>query len=145
MTRRVVVTGIGIITPLDGGRGIEEFWRGATSGTDAIRTVERFDTSGYICHTAGAVEGNEEGAGPLRWHRFLECALNDAVKDARVDPATVDGLFLGTVLGGILTAQAAWRGGAAPGEQYHLYSGARALARGFGINATVTTVSTACA
>lgn len=43
MRRKVVVTGIGPVTPV--GTGVDDFWTGLTSGRNGIRRIERFDTS----------------------------------------------------------------------------------------------------
>lgn len=49
--RRVVITGIGPVTPV--GTGIDAFWRGLTSGTNGVRTIEAFDTSELPVSVAG--------------------------------------------------------------------------------------------
>ena len=43
MAERVVVTGIGPVTPV--GTGVDEFWSGLTSGRNGIGPIDRFDTS----------------------------------------------------------------------------------------------------
>ena len=49
--RRVVITGIGPVTPV--GTGIEAFWRGLTSGANGVRAIEAFDTSELPVSVAG--------------------------------------------------------------------------------------------
>ncbi len=49
----VVVTGIGVVTPL--GRGREENWRALTNGTSGITEIERFSTEGLSTKIAGTV------------------------------------------------------------------------------------------
>src|SRR3954447_19412831 len=51
--RRVVVTGIGPVTPL--GIGVDAFWEGLTSGRNGVRPIERFDTEGLPVRIAGEV------------------------------------------------------------------------------------------
>lgn len=51
--RRVVVTGVGLVSPL--GIGTEATWDGLLAGRSGIRTVTRFDTTGYACRIGGEV------------------------------------------------------------------------------------------
>jgi len=55
MVRRVVVTGLGMVSPL--GIGIEESWRSACSGVSGIDTVTKFDASEFPSRIAGEVKG----------------------------------------------------------------------------------------
>ena len=52
--RRVVVTGIGPLTPV--GTGVEDFWTGITSGRNGVRPISRFDTSDMTVRLAGEVQ-----------------------------------------------------------------------------------------
>ena len=62
--RRVVVTGLGLITPL--GCGVEHSWKGILEGRSGIRQITAFDTEGYGCTIAGEVPGvdGRGGGGP---------------------------------------------------------------------------------
>jgi 3-oxoacyl-[acyl-carrier-protein] synthase II len=53
--RRVVVTGLGLITPV--GVGVEESWRGLLGGKSGIRRITHFDASAFATQIAGEVEG----------------------------------------------------------------------------------------
>lgn len=53
MTRRVLVTGLGMVTPL--GTGVQKNWEAICSGRSGIRTIERFDPSDFPCQIAGEV------------------------------------------------------------------------------------------
>ncbi|HEX9124563.1 MAG TPA: beta-ketoacyl-ACP synthase II [Actinomycetota bacterium] len=55
VSRRVVVTGIGPVTPI--GIGVDEFWAGATGGRNGIRPISRFDASDLPVKLAGEVDG----------------------------------------------------------------------------------------
>jgi len=55
--RRVVVTGMGLVTPL--GVGIEENWSKLIAGKSGISTIERFDTSYLPCKIAGEIKQGE--------------------------------------------------------------------------------------
>ena len=50
MKNRVVVTGVGPVTPIGSGR--ENFWNAALAGTDGSGEVQKFDTSIYRFHRA---------------------------------------------------------------------------------------------
>ena len=51
--RRVVITGLGAITPL--GNNVETFWSNLKKGVSGIRKIEAFDTTGYDCQIGGEV------------------------------------------------------------------------------------------
>ena len=51
--RRVVITGLGMVTPL--GTGIEKNWKGLTEGKSAIRKITHFDPDGIPCQIAAEV------------------------------------------------------------------------------------------
>jgi 3-oxoacyl-[acyl-carrier-protein] synthase II len=58
--RRVVITGLGLVTPH--GSGVEHCWQGVLSGKSAIRRISRFDPSNISCQIAGEVPiGTEPG------------------------------------------------------------------------------------
>ncbi len=109
--RRVVVTGIGPITPI--GVGMEGLWAGLRAGTSAVRTLTRFDPSPFRTHIAAEVHGFDAAdyvdarrARRLdRYSAFTLAASALALRDAALDPHTVTadraGCFLGTALGGV--------------------------------------------
>jgi 3-oxoacyl-[acyl-carrier-protein] synthase II len=112
--RRVVITGIGAITPI--GTGVEELWSGVRRGTSAIRTIERFDP----VHSASKVAG-EIDFDPLcymspkrarRLDRFSQfaliasqIALDDAGLSAREAACAGAGIYVGSALGGVAFAE----------------------------------------
>jgi 3-oxoacyl-[acyl-carrier-protein] synthase II len=53
MKRRVVVTGLGIVTPL--GTGVQKNWEAVCAGKSGIRPIEKFDASEFTCRIAGEV------------------------------------------------------------------------------------------
>ena len=57
MSRRVVVTGLGAITPI--GLSVEEFWQSVKKGKIGFAPITKFDTSEYKCHIAAEVKGFE--------------------------------------------------------------------------------------
>lgn len=64
MKRRVVVTGMGAITPV--GLNVEEFWQSVKEGRLGFAPITRFDTSGYKCRIAAEVKGFEG-------RNFMDC------------------------------------------------------------------------
>jgi 3-oxoacyl-[acyl-carrier-protein] synthase II len=81
LTRRVVVTGVGLVCAL--GIGTEESWKNLLAGQSGIRCITSFDTTGFDCRIAGEVQGFD----PLRWiekkelkkmARFIQIALAGA-------------------------------------------------------------------
>ncbi len=61
--RRVVVTGLGLLTPL--GWGVDHSWKGIVEGRSGIGPITAFDTEGYACTIAGeipSVDGRGGGA-----------------------------------------------------------------------------------
>ena len=55
MKRRVVVTGMGAVTPI--GNTVEEFWNNVKAGTVGIQEITKFDTTDYKVKLAGEVKG----------------------------------------------------------------------------------------
>ena len=55
MSRRVVVTGMGAITPI--GLSVEEFWQSVKEGKTGFAPITRFDASEYKCRIAAEVKG----------------------------------------------------------------------------------------
>jgi 3-oxoacyl-[acyl-carrier-protein] synthase II len=108
--RRVVVTGIGLVSPL--GVGTEATWQGALEGRSGVARITQFDASGYPVTFAGEVKGFN----PLDWldkkdvkkcARFIQFALaatSMAVQASglRVDAsnATRVGVIIGSGIGG---------------------------------------------
>jgi len=115
MTRRVVITGIGCVTPI--GTGVEGLWAGLRARRSAVRTITRFDPSPFRSHIAAEipdfVPGDHLGARELRrLDRFSQlgvAAARLALRDAGVDPAGEDrdriGVMMGSALGGVAHAE----------------------------------------
>lgn len=114
MKRRVVITGMGAITPL--GLNIEQFWSNLLQGNSGISKIEAFDTSEYTTHIAGSIkefnaEDYMERREARRMDRFVQFAVaaaSDALKDAKLnvredtDPTRV-GVYVGSGIGGLST------------------------------------------
>jgi len=61
VTRRVVVTGVGLVCAL--GIGTEESWRNLLAGCSGIAPITSFDTTGFDCKFGGEVKNFD----PLQW------------------------------------------------------------------------------
>src|SRR4029450_4470902 len=91
--RRVVITGIGAITPI--GIGVEAVWDGLRSRRSAVREITRFDASPFKSRIAAQVDDfhptdhiEERRARRLdRYSMFRVAAPRVALKDARIDLA----------------------------------------------------------
>jgi len=109
--RRVVITGIGIISPL--GIGNEPTWQGLIEGRSGIDTITKFDATDFACKIAGEVRGFE----PEKWIEKKEVKKSDtfihyaiaasqmAVDDAGIDTTALDhdrlGVIIGSGIGGL--------------------------------------------
>jgi 3-oxoacyl-[acyl-carrier-protein] synthase II len=113
--RRVVVTGLGLVTPI--GIGLEPFWSGLRTRQSAVRTVTRFDPSPFRSHVAAEVDGFDPGDWMVarkakrldRCSQFTLAAARLALADADLDLAREDpdrvGAMMGTALGGVALAE----------------------------------------
>jgi len=83
MRRRVVVTGMGMVTPL--GIGVEENWEAVCRGKSGIRRIEKFDASSFPCQIAGEVWGfrSEDFMDKQQVRRF-DVFVHYAVASARM-------------------------------------------------------------
>ena len=55
MNRHVVITGVGVVSPV--GIGIEEYWRGLTGGRSGVGRISRYDASAFPVQIAAEVRG----------------------------------------------------------------------------------------
>ncbi len=103
--RRVVVTGLGAITPI--GIGVDNFWNGVKEGKVGISTINKFDPAEYKAKVAGQVEDFDpkEYMDPKaakrmdRFCQFAVAAANEAVKDAGLDMEKEDPYMVGVSVG----------------------------------------------
>ncbi|MFS8856477.1 beta-ketoacyl-ACP synthase II [Synechococcus sp. H55.7] len=110
-TRRVVITGLGAVTPI--GNSPAEFWQSLLAGRSGIGPITHFDASRHECRIAGEVKGFDpldylERKDAKRTDRFVHLALaatQQALEDAqfRITDLNAEqvGVILGTGIGGI--------------------------------------------
>ena len=109
--RRVVVTGLGLVTPL--GTGVEKTWKALCAGESGIGRITRFDPTGYDAQIAGEVKDFDpaqfiEKKEIKKMDTFIHYAVGAsqlAVDDAglKVSPeeATRVGVYIGSGIGGL--------------------------------------------
>jgi 3-oxoacyl-[acyl-carrier-protein] synthase II len=113
--RRVVITGIGLVTPL--GNGIDSNWESLLAGRSGVGPITHFDASELPTRIAGEVRDFD----PLAWiekkdvkkmdpfTQFAIAAAQMAVDDARltIDPAAAEkvGVLVGVGMGGLTTVE----------------------------------------
>ena len=68
--RRVVVTGLGLVTPL--ASGVEPTWQRLTAGESGIARVEKFDVSDITCKIAGQVPRGDGANGTFNPDDWME-------------------------------------------------------------------------
>jgi 3-oxoacyl-[acyl-carrier-protein] synthase II len=117
--RRVVVTGLGMVTPL--ACGVEATWERILKGKSGARRIEKFDVSDLPCKIACQIprgDGTNGSYNPDQWMEPKEqrkvdefivyglCAARQALDDANWHPETADdqnttGVLLGSGIGGV--------------------------------------------
>lgn len=115
MENRVVVTGMGALTPL--GLTVQDFWSALLKGENGIGVVTRFDPSGFTSQIAGELKGFEPNAyfspkEARRFDPFVQYALaaaSEAIEDAGLNMEVLDKSRVGTIvssgIGGIATLE----------------------------------------
>jgi 3-oxoacyl-[acyl-carrier-protein] synthase II len=110
LTRRVVVTGVGLVCAC--GIGTEESWRAMLAGQSGIGPITHFDSTGFDCRIAGEVKGFD----PLNWvekkelkkmGRYIQLGLAAAdfamkMSGLAIGPDDADstGVYIGSGIGG---------------------------------------------
>jgi 3-oxoacyl-[acyl-carrier-protein] synthase II len=112
MKRRVVITGIGMVTPL--GNNAEATWNAVILGASGVDRITRFDASSFPCRIAGQVKGFDplaylSGKEARTTDPFIQyalaCALA-AMQDARLKLSPLrTGVLVGSGRGGVMTAE----------------------------------------
>ncbi|WP_234117445.1 beta-ketoacyl-ACP synthase II [Clostridium hydrogenum] len=115
MNRRVVITGLGAITPV--GNNVEKFWDSIKNGKCGIDVIKAFDITDFKATLAAEVkdfkpEDYMEKKETKRMDRFCQFAMaaaSEAVEDSKLDWETIDkerlGVILGSGIGGIGTIE----------------------------------------
>jgi 3-oxoacyl-[acyl-carrier-protein] synthase II len=113
--KRVVVTGIGALTPL--GKTLDEYWEGLTNGVSGADHIKQFDCSKFKTRFACEVKefdpttylDRKEARKIDRFTQFALVVSDQAVKDAGISKDTVDpdrvGVIFASGIGGLITFQ----------------------------------------
>jgi 3-oxoacyl-[acyl-carrier-protein] synthase II len=113
--RRVVITGLGAITPI--GIGTDSFWKGLLAGCSGVALVTKFDCSAIATRIAAPVNGfdpdqyldRKESKRMDRFVQFAVAASQMAVADAALDINEANrervGVFIGSGIGGLATLE----------------------------------------
>ena len=113
MSRRVVVTGMGAITPI--GLNVEEFFEAVKEGQHGFASISRFDSSDYKCHIAAEVKNFEpkeymDFKAAKRMEQFCQFAVaatKEAMEDSGICMEKEDPFRVGCAVGsGIGSLQA---------------------------------------
>lgn len=109
--RRVVVTGLGLVTPL--GTGVEKTWKAICAGESGIGRITRFDPTGYDAQIAGEVKDFDpaqfiEKKEIKKMDTFIhyavgaaQLAVDDASLKVAPEEATKVGVYIGSGIGGL--------------------------------------------
>ena len=115
MSRRVVITGMGAITPI--GLGVENFWEGIKAGKLGFGSITKFDASEYKCKLAAEVKDFDAKAymdpkAAKRMELFCQYAVaaaKEAVEDSGLDMEKEDpfrvGVSVGSGIGSLQTIE----------------------------------------
>ncbi len=113
--KRVVVTGLGAITPL--GKSLAEYWQGLAEGANGCDFIKQFDASKFKTRFACEVKDfdpthyldRKEARKIDRFAQFALIASDEAVKDAGISKDNVDpdrvGVIFASGIGGLITFQ----------------------------------------
>jgi minimal PKS ketosynthase (KS/KS alpha) len=169
MTRRVAVTGVGVVAP--GGVGARAFWDLLSNGRTATRGITLFDPAGFRSRIAAECDFDplacgltaEETRRADRYVQFALVAADEAVRDSGLDLAGQDpwrvGVCMGTAVGGTTRLEHDYVQVSSRGERWdvdqcaagpHLHRAfspstlASEVAERLGVHGPVQTVSTGC-
>jgi len=116
MARRVVITGMGVVSPI--GTGLDKFWNGLLSGANGIDVLKAFDISSYSSKMAAEVKDfnseefidKKDSKRMDRFSQFGVAAAKMAVVHSGLDLTKIDknrfGVVIGSGIGGIQTFEA---------------------------------------
>src|SRR3954451_18444227 len=121
MAKRVVITGVGVISPI--GIGAKAFWDNLLAGEVGVRRIQQFDPSGFVCQVGGEVPAFKIGDYVPKSYRkatkvmardieLAVVAADDAFKDAGLkskaytESPSIDGKRFGCNIGaGLISAE----------------------------------------
>lgn len=115
MKKRVVITGLGALTPV--GHNVAETWQNLLQGVSGVETITNFDISAHSTKIAAQIKNfnpeehfdSKEARKMDVYTHFAIVAAREAIKDAGLIPGAYDGKRIGVItgvgIGGIITFQ----------------------------------------
>ncbi len=105
MKKRVVITGMGALTPV--GNTLDETWKSLVNGVSGVDLITSFDTSALSAKIAAQIKNfnPEDHFDPKEarkmdsYSQYTLVATREAIKDAGIDPAKVNGKRVGVITG----------------------------------------------
>ena len=104
--RRVVITGLGVVTPC--GIGVDNFWKSMVEGKSGISNIERISTEGQTVKIAAEIKDKDfnpedyiDPKDAKRMDRFTQFAIvaaDEAIADAKLDEAGYDPYRIGVIV-----------------------------------------------
>ena len=113
MSRRVVVTGLGAVTPI--GLNVDDFWNSVKAGKIGFDRITKFDTTDYKCHIAAELKDfnpqdfmDRKAAKRMEpFSQYAVAAAKEAIEDSGLDISKEDPYMVGCAIGsGIGSLQA---------------------------------------
>ena len=113
MSRKVVITGMGAVTPI--GNNVEAYWNGIKEGKLGIDFIKTIDSENLEVKIAGEVKdfnpeeviGKKEARRLDRFTQFALVAADEAIKNSGLDLEKIDkkrfGVYVGSGIGGLIT------------------------------------------
>lgn len=156
--RAVVITGLGVVSPMDRGAGVEAFWQGLCQGRNTIKPLTLIPRQKNCCLLGGEALGFEKFSKPRPRHATGRCfalslhAFHQAIEDARcLSVIRNAGLFFGTILGEIDLGQEyvrqpirSQKKNSKVLERYALHDACLQLAQRYKLSGPCLCVSTTC-
>jgi len=116
MSRRVVITGMGVVSPI--GTGLQKYWDGLLAGANGVDFLKAFDVTNYSSKMAAEVKDfncedfveKKEAKRMDRYTQFGVAAAKMAIQDSQINLEAIDremfGVIIGSGIGGIQTFEA---------------------------------------
>ena len=157
--REVVITGLGVVTPMDNGEGVDKFWKGLCEARNIIKPIRSFAVDGYKCQVGGEISGFERFLrDPLlkdhgRCTQLFALATQQAFEDSGLTSGQDRmGISFGSILGEMQAKQTYMEKvffqnepkNAASLEKLSLYSIPAYVAKKWNLKGPNICVSTAC-
>ena len=114
MSRRVVVTGLGAVTPI--GNNVDDFWASVKAGKIGFDHITKFDTTDYKCHIAAELKDfnpqdfmDRKAAKRMEpFSQYAVAAAKQAIDDSGLDIEKEDPYMVGCAIGSVSEVFGLW-------------------------------------